>query len=55
MIVLAFALFGGLLGAGQARRRDGNRLDIAQYAAVYAIAFALLGLIVTIALGRLMT
>ena len=53
MIVAAFAFFGALLGAGTARRRQGNRLDVAQYTAVYAIAFALLGLVVTILVDRL--
>jgi hypothetical protein len=54
MIVLAFAIVGGLLGAITARRRQGNRLDILQYATVYAIAFALLGMIVTIVVSRIL-
>ena len=48
MIVLAFALLGALLGAGNARRRGGNGLDVAQYAAVYGIICALLGLFLTL-------
>ena len=53
MIVIAFAILGGLLGGFRARRLQGNRLDIAQYAAVHAIVAALLGVVVTIAVGRL--
>ncbi|MCR8726411.1 apolipoprotein acyltransferase [Frigidibacter sp. ROC022] len=52
MIVLGFLVIGALIGGSKARRRGGNRLDIAQYAAVYAIAFALLGMILTIAIDR---
>lgn len=52
MIVLAFGLFGALFGGLTARRRQGNRLDIAQYAAVYAIAFALIGVILTVIIDR---
>jgi len=54
MIVLISTLIGALLGAAAARRRKGNGLDIAQYAGVYAILFAILGLFVTIILERLM-
>lgn len=52
MIIFSAALFGALFGALQARRRKGNRLDIAQYAAVYAIAFSLVGLFFLIFLNR---
>jgi len=52
MIVIASTLFGVLLGWLTARRRGGNRLDIAQYAAVFAMVFGMLGLIVTIILAR---
>ncbi len=52
MIVLVAALLGGLWGGISAKRRKGNRLDIAQYAAVYAIIGALLGLIGTIAIEK---
>ena len=53
MIILASLVFGVLLGAGTARRRGGRSLDMAQYAAGYGIAFAILGLFVTIAIARL--
>ena len=54
MIILAFALAGGLIGWRSATRRRGNRLDIAQYAAVGAIAGAILGMFATVALERLL-
>jgi hypothetical protein len=54
MIVLGGLVFGGLFGALRARARQGNRLDIAQYAAVHGIAFALAGLFLTIALERML-
>ena len=53
MIVLVSALLGILLGLRNARRRSGNRLDMLQYAAGYGIAFALLGVFVTLAVDRL--
>ncbi len=46
MAVWAFAAFGGLIGALQARRRGGNRLDILQYTAVYGIIFLVVGQII---------
>ena len=52
IVILALAL-GALLGAWQARRRQGSRLDMAQWAAVYAILFGLAGLILTIVIGRI--
>ena len=53
MIVIAGLVLGALWGGALAWRRQGRGLDIAQYAAVYAIVFALLGLVVTIVVGRL--
>jgi hypothetical protein len=52
MIYILFAIVGALIGGLTARRRQGNGKDIAQYAAGYGIAFALLGLILTILLDR---
>ena len=46
-------LIGAAFGAWRARRRRGNRLDMAQWGAVYAIIFGLVGLILSILLGRL--
>ncbi|MDA7426639.1 apolipoprotein acyltransferase [Thalassococcus lentus] len=55
MIVIAGAVIGAILGGLTAARRKGNKLDIAQYATVYAIALALLGLLVTILIEKALT
>ncbi|MBV7379390.1 hypothetical protein [Maritimibacter dapengensis] len=52
MIILAFALVGAVIGGITAKRRGGQRLDIAQYAAGYGMAFAIVGLFVTVFLSR---
>ena len=52
MIVIVSALAGALLGALRARRMNGNGYDIAQYAAVFGLIGALLGLFVAIYLQR---
>lgn len=52
MIVLVAACVGALFGGFQAKRREGNRMDIAQYAVGYGIAFALVGLLITVILLR---
>lgn len=53
MIVIGSGLLGILLGVANAKRRKGNRLDMAQYGAAYAIAFMILGLFLTVILERL--
>lgn len=53
MIVIAGLIFGALFGALRARSRGGSGFDIAQYALVHAILFALVGLFVTIGIDRL--
>jgi hypothetical protein len=53
VLVPAFALVGALIGAFTAHRRGGRPADLAQYAAGYGIAFAVLGMIVTIVLARI--
>ena len=53
MIVIAGLLFGALLGALRARKRQGTGFDIAQYAAAHAILFSLVGLFVTILIDKL--
>lgn len=53
MIVIFAFVLGAYLGYRTAKRRGGNRLDMAQYAAGYAIAFTLVGLFVTFLLERL--
>ena len=54
MIVVIGVLGGAIIGAVTAKRRGGNRLDMAQYAAGYGIALGLLGLFVTIFLERML-
>ncbi|WP_102226506.1 apolipoprotein acyltransferase [Acidimangrovimonas sediminis] len=53
MIVIAGVIVGALLGAFTARRRGGSGLDVAQYAAVYAIVLGLLCMFATIAIERM--
>ena len=53
MMVIAGAILGVILGARSAIRRKGNRLDIIQFCAVYALAFGLAGLFLTLAAGWL--
>ena len=52
MIVLAVAAVGALLGGYRARRRGGNAKDVAQYAAVHALAFGVLTIFVLIFIER---
>lgn len=53
MIVIIAALAGAVIGGLTAKKRNGKRADIAQYAVVYAIAFAIVGMLATIILHRL--
>ncbi|WP_281859695.1 hypothetical protein [Litoreibacter halocynthiae] len=52
MAPLIGMLLGALLGAVVAKRKGGNRLDMAQYAGGFAIIFGLIGLFVAIYLAR---
>lgn len=52
MIILACAIFGILIGVSNARKRKGNKLDMAQYGAGYGIAFTILGVFITIVIER---
>lgn len=54
MIILAGALGGAAWGAYLAKKREGSKLDMAQYAAGFGIAFSLVGLFVTIFIDRMM-
>ncbi len=53
MIILAALVAGALTGAAIARKRGGKLTDLLHYAAVYGIGFTLLGVVLTIALGRM--
>ena len=53
MIVLGGALLGILIGVMTAKKRGGTKLDMAQYGASFGIAFALVGLILTIVIHRM--
>jgi hypothetical protein len=44
MIALLSGLIGAVVGALTARRRKGTPADVAQYAAGYGIAFAVVGM-----------
>ena len=52
MIILGFAIIGALIGGVTARTRGGKPLDIAQYATSYAMAFAIVGLFITVFMSR---
>lgn len=52
MIIWGGAAFGAIIGSFTAQRRGGNKLDIAQYAAGYALAFAIVGTICVVILQR---
>ncbi|MEQ8898904.1 MAG: hypothetical protein RID23_17630 [Roseovarius sp.] len=52
LLALIGLVIGALLGALVARRRKGSKTDMLQYAAVFAILFALAGLFITIFIVR---
>lgn len=52
MIVIVAILLGALLGDLRARRVQGNAKDRLQYAAAHALAFAIIGLFLTIIIDR---
>ncbi|WP_255005497.1 hypothetical protein [Roseovarius sp. M141] len=54
MIVVFGVVAGALWGGYLAKKRGGNKLDIAQYAASSAIAFGLLALFASIFLARVL-
>ena len=53
MIAIVMALLGAAWGGYQAKRRNGNTLDILQYAGSYGIGFAILGVFISIILVRM--
>lgn len=53
MIVIGLALLGIIIGGMTARKRHGNRKDIAQYAVGYGMAFLIVGMFLTVIIDRL--
>ncbi|WP_425080487.1 hypothetical protein [Ruegeria arenilitoris] len=52
VVILGMAILGAILGVMTARKRNGTGADMAQYAAGYGIAFALVGLVLSLILIR---
>ncbi|MEE4188199.1 MAG: apolipoprotein acyltransferase [Roseobacter sp.] len=52
MLIIIAAVSGALIGGVTAYRRKGNKLDIAQYAAGYAMAFTIVSMILAVILDR---
>jgi hypothetical protein len=53
-LAILIGLLGAVIGGLVARKRKGRGLDIAQYAGVYLIAFAILGLLLNVILLRML-
>jgi len=53
MVIIAGILIGAVWGVVYVRRRNGTGFDIAQYAAVWAIIGAILGIVITLGIERL--
>mgnify|MGYP000107528823 FL=1 len=53
MIVIGLAIIGAIIGGTTAKKRRGNRKDIAQYAAGYAMAFLIVGMFITVIIDRI--
>lgn len=54
MIVIGGFVLGAILGATTALRRGGRKLDALQYGAGFAILFTIIGMFITIFLGRVL-
>lgn len=52
MIIIAAVLGGAALGVYRARKLGGKGLDMLQYGTAHAMAFGILGLVVTVVLER---
>ena len=52
MIILAALFIGAVIGWIRAARFQGNRADKLQYAASHALAFAVLGVFITVLISR---
>ena len=54
MLVLIGLIVGAIIGAMTAKRRGGNRLDLLQYAGVFALIGGVIGLFVTVGVERML-
>ncbi|MCX7559959.1 apolipoprotein acyltransferase [Sulfitobacter sp. F26204] len=54
MIVIVLGVLGAFWGGLTARKRGGNRKDIAQYAAGFAMAGMVVGIVLTVLIDRLL-
>ncbi|GHF56152.1 hypothetical protein [Seohaeicola zhoushanensis] len=54
MIVIGGGLLGLIIGVLTAKKRGGSGADMAQYGAGYGIAFAVVGMIATVILERML-
>ncbi|MDA5095707.1 hypothetical protein O2N63_16570 [Aliiroseovarius sp. KMU-50] len=52
MIVIAALLAGAIFGAWRAKSKGGRGFDVAQYAAIYGLIFALIAVFVTVIITR---
>jgi len=55
MIVIGLAIIGAIIGGMTAKKRRGNRKDIAQYAAGYGVAFLIVGMFITVIIDRILS
>ena len=55
MIVIGLAILGAFIGGMTAKKRNGNRKDIAQYAVGYGMAFLIVGMFTTVIIDRLLS
>lgn len=55
MIVIGLAILGMIIGGMTARKRRGNRKDIAQYIAGYGMAFLIVGMFTTVIIDRIIS
>ncbi|WP_295448155.1 apolipoprotein acyltransferase [uncultured Pseudophaeobacter sp.] len=55
MIIIVSGIVGALIGGRTAHKRGGNRKDIAQYAVGYAMAFLIVGMVLTAILDRVLS
>jgi len=53
MIIIAGFVLGAAFGARKALKSGGKRLDALQYGAGFGIAFAIIGLILTLVIDRM--